>query len=121
MGLFVAPDESGSAKGLLFWDDGTSYETQEHTTYFQLELTYQKAKGKSVLYSNITNNNFPEAANVLFGYITFCNQPLTTKVLFNSQNLNMNRVKYNAQTKVLHLEKLSFAISERFEIVLIQS
>lgn len=25
MGLFIAPDENGTAKGILFWDDGVSY------------------------------------------------------------------------------------------------
>ncbi|GBN55418.1 Sucrase-isomaltase, intestinal, partial [Araneus ventricosus] len=42
MGLFIAPDESGTAKGLLFWDDGISYETQEHKTYLLVDLTFKK-------------------------------------------------------------------------------
>lgn len=25
MGLFIAPDEDGTAKGILFWDDGVSF------------------------------------------------------------------------------------------------
>lgn len=25
MGLFIAPDEDGTAKGILFWDEGVSF------------------------------------------------------------------------------------------------
>ncbi|GIY02981.1 maltase-glucoamylase, intestinal [Caerostris extrusa] len=92
MGLFIAPDELGEAKGILFWDDGISYETQEHKTYLQVELAFRKTKQEAILYSNITIGNFPEAHDVFFGYLTFCNQLQPSKVLINGKSVNNKKI-----------------------------
>lgn len=42
MGLFIAPDEDGTAKGVLFWDDGVSY----GNTFIVLILNFVKRVSK---------------------------------------------------------------------------
>ncbi|GFW91958.1 maltase-glucoamylase, intestinal [Trichonephila clavipes] len=119
MGLFIAPDESGTARGLLFWDDGISYETQEHKTYLQVELTFQKIEKQNFLYSNITIGNSPEAHYAFFGYMTFCNQPSTSKILINGKSISKEKWNYNSQSMVLKIDKIHINIAEKFEIILV--
>ncbi|GFT67959.1 maltase-glucoamylase, intestinal [Nephila pilipes] len=119
MGLFIAPDKSGTAKGLLFWDDGISYETQEHKTYLQVELTFQKVKDQALLYSNITIGNFPEAHYAFFGYMTFCNHPPPSKILINGKIISRQKWNYNSQSMVLNVDKVHINIAEKFEMILV--
>ncbi|XP_015921861.1 lysosomal alpha-glucosidase isoform X2 [Parasteatoda tepidariorum] len=120
MGLFVAPGEQGTAKGLLFWDDGTSYETHEHKTYLLLEANYQKSGFKAVLRTNFTLGTFPEAHNVYFGYMTICNQPTKpTNILLNDLPLNNDRWTYDKESQVLRLQKLEHVITEKVELTIV--
>lgn len=117
MGLFIAPDDSGIAKGTLFWDDGVSYETQEHKTYILIDFYYRKSKKKSVLSSNITTNNFPEGQNLEFGYMVICNQQKPTVIILNGENIDENLWQYDSLSQVLHL-KMTTPVTSKFELIL---
>ncbi|KFM79974.1 Maltase-glucoamylase, intestinal, partial [Stegodyphus mimosarum] len=116
MGLFIAPDEAGTAKGHLFWDDGYSYETQEHKTYLQLELKYEKNEKNSILSSNILISNYPDASKVNFEYAIFCNHHHPSKIFLNNEELDQKLWKYNNQLAVVLLENFSISITEKFEL-----
>ncbi|XP_054707792.1 sucrase-isomaltase, intestinal-like [Uloborus diversus] len=117
MGLFVAPNENGSATGLLFWDDGISYETQEHRTYLQLGFYYQESLGKSVLTSNITINSYPDGSYVHFGYMIFCKQKKPSKVVLNDENLG-TKWTYDGGTQVLRIDNLDISIADAFQLII---
>lgn len=115
MGLFIAPDEHQTAKGLLFWDDGISFETQEHKTYLAVEFNFEKMGNQAILTSTLKNSNYPDAQKLFFGYLVFCNQLPPSSITLNK--VPLQNWKYNVHSKVLHVENVKINIAEKFEII----
>ncbi|KAI0217991.1 Maltase-glucoamylase, intestinal [Lamellibrachia satsuma] len=111
-GLIIAPDESNSAKGNLFWDDGESLDTISKGRYCFLEFIYSK---DSISMSFVKNGTSDLVGLFLDTIEIFGVHGRPSEVTCNCMATSLTYT-YNPQTKVLVLGELGLPMDEEFAI-----
>ncbi|MEE6501195.1 hypothetical protein FKM82_004095 [Ascaphus truei] len=116
MGLLVALDETESAHGQLFWDDGKSIDSIEKGIYIAYEFS---AANKKITLTP-TNTKYTDPNNVKFEEIKIFGLPKNISVLIVKKGGNVqpstHQVTYDEAKQVAHITGLQLVLGESYTL-----
>ncbi|XP_064650089.1 sucrase-isomaltase, intestinal-like isoform X2 [Lineus longissimus] len=110
MGLIVAIDDNGKAKGDLFWDDGETIDSFENGAYFLAQFSYDRGS----LRSTIVHSNYDGAKTLKMNSMRIMGVASTTWVKVNDNN--HGDFTFNSNTKELSINNIGANMGVDFSI-----
>ncbi|XP_040830836.1 sucrase-isomaltase, intestinal [Ochotona curzoniae] len=116
LGLIIALDDSNSATGDFFWDDGETKDTVENGNY----IFYTFSVSGNTLIATCTQSSYPEGQSLAFQTVKVLGLTQTVNsvsVGLNAQAMNThNNFTYDPSNQVLLIYNLSFNLGISFRI-----
>ncbi|XP_063298679.1 sucrase-isomaltase, intestinal [Pelobates fuscus] len=115
LGLIVALDESGTAKGQLFWDDGETRDTLKSETY----TLYDFSVSNNMLHLTVSHKGYSDPNNLKFEEIKVFGVPQSVSVVKVKKNgvdeSQSVGIAYDSN-KVLTLTGLQLTLGESYTV-----
>lgn len=117
MGVIVALDDQGQAKGNLFWDDGKSIDSVEKGQYLLTNFTADK----NTVRNQILHNNYVTAANPLhLGHVYIWgagkNPVRSVTVTYGGTTENISSFTFQNEVLEIHLVNKRYNLAEQIEV-----
>ncbi|GAB6030870.1 hypothetical protein CHUAL_007705 [Chamberlinius hualienensis] len=112
MGLIVAVDDQGKAGGLLYWDDGITYQADVKGLFNQFEFSFDQDTLNIIVLKNGLVMSTPLDNIVVYGLAAGA----TVSITVDGNALDSSKVQYNSALQVLTLSGLNLPLPSNHQI-----
>ena len=109
-GLIIAPDNTGSARGTLYWDDGESYDSIDSRKYNLYDFTFDKAGLDSDLRLKVKQQRYATLSTLKTIRI-FDVKSRPSQIQIDGLSISTNLFTVNTTNQVLEINNLNVDLS----------